>query len=253
MTSGQYCVRPEAMRSAVGNIGGIILSAMNTLLDLESLIVAPTSFAVIGSSVAGENTAMHGNQVSSLQLLLQVLQDVNGLVKQCADDYESADQEVAWAYGGPPAAPDGHSGLWSSPTAPTLAHFAMNDSAGAPGEPHAVGNVLGYLSQVGMSRQPITDVTFDDANGFADWLDESPHHQARIGVVGVYAGTVRDLGDVPGGVHRGDIVVSDAGGPPVIGVVGAHGTLYNHGVLSPECTQGATIRVYRPTPAAVRM
>ena len=108
MTSGgQYMVRPEAVRSAVGNVGGIIVSAMNVVLDFEALIVPPTSFAAIGATVAGQNTAMQGHQVGSLQMLLKLLQDVNSLVKQCVDDYDSADQQVAASYGGQPTAPPG--------------------------------------------------------------------------------------------------------------------------------------------------
>src|SRR5882757_4294391 len=52
MDTGQYEVRPEAMRSAVGNIGGIIMQTVNAVLDLEKLVLAPTSFAMIGDAVA---------------------------------------------------------------------------------------------------------------------------------------------------------------------------------------------------------
>jgi uncharacterized protein YukE len=239
-SNAQYTVRPEAVRSTVGNVGGIIVSAMNVVLDLESMIVAPTSFATIGTTVAGQNTVMQGHQVSSLQMLLKLLQDVNSLVKQCVDDYDSADQHVAASFGGQPAAATG-SPLWSSPLAPQLATYATNDSAGAPGEPHAVGNVLDYMSHVGLATPP--GVAFHDASGFANWLDASPANQAQAGLIGIYSGTVRTLTDVPGGVHSGDIVVSDQ----TIGVVGADGQLVNHGPVS--APHDATVRVYRPTPA----
>ena len=252
MTSGgQYMVRPEAVRSAVGNVGGIIVSAMNVVLDFEALIVPPTSFAAIGATVAGQNTAMQGHQVGSLQMLLKLLQDVNSLVKQCVDDYDSADQQVAAAYGGQPTAPQAGSPLWSSPIAPQLANYAMNDSAGASGEPYAVGNVLDYMGHVGlgdMASHPITDVSFHDANGFANWLDASPDNQARAGVIGIYSGTVRTLADVPGGVHSGDIVVANSG-DHAIAVVGTDGGLFNHGPVAADLTSGANVRVYRPTPA----
>jgi len=242
-SSGQYTVRPEAVRSTVGNVGGIIVSAMNVVLDLESLIVAPTSFATIGATVAGQNTAMQGHQVSSLQLLLKLLQDVNSLVKQCVDDYDSADQQVAASFGGSSTAAG--SPLWSSPIAPQLASFATNDSAGAPGEPHAVGNVLDYMSHVGLGPPP--GVSFHDADGFANWLDASPGNQAQAGLIGIYSGTVRTLTDVPGGVHSGDIVVADTGGDQTIAVVGADGQLVNHGPVS--ALHDASVRVYRPTPS----
>lgn len=240
-SSDQYVVRPEAVRSTVGNVGGIIVSAMNVVLDLESLIVAPTSFATIGATVAGQNTAMQGHQVGSLQLLLKLLQDVNSLVKQCVDDYDSADQKVAASFGGSSPAPAAGSPLWSSPLAPQLATYASNDSAGAPGEPHALGNVLDYMSHVGLATPP--GVTFHDADGFANWLDASPSNQAHAGLIGIYSGTVRTLTDVPGGVHGGDIVVSGQ----AIGVVDADGQLVNHGLVG--APHDATVRVYRPTPA----
>jgi uncharacterized protein YukE len=248
MTSGQYTVRPEAMRSAVGNVGGIIVSAMNVVLDLEALIVPPTSFAMIGGTVATQNTAMQGHQVGSLQMLLKLLQDVNSLVKQCVDDYDAADQQVAASFGGQPGAAQTGSSLWSSAVAPQLGTYAMNDSAGASGEPHALGNILDYMGQVGVGSHPITDVAFHDANGFANWLDASPDNQARAGVVGIYSGVVRSLGDVPGGVHSGDIVVADSGNQ-TIAVVGTDGQLFNHGPVDAGLISGANVRVYRPNPA----
>lgn len=241
---GQYTVQPEAARSAVGNVGGIIVSAMNIVHDLGSLVVAPTSFATIGASVAGQNTAMQAHQVSSMQLLLTLLQNVNSLVKQCVDNYDTADQQVAAAYGGQPATQAG-SPLWSSPAAPQLASYATSDSAGAPGQPHDVGNVLNYMSHAGLGAHP--GVSFQNADGFADWLDASPANQAEAGVIGVYSGGVHTLADVPGGVQSGDIVVADAGGDQTIAVVGTDGQLVNHGpVVSPV---DATVRVYRPTPS----
>ncbi|HZC69176.1 MAG TPA: WXG100 family type VII secretion target [Jatrophihabitans sp.] len=250
MASGEYTVRPEALRGAVGNVGGVIVSAMNVVRDLEALLIAPTSFAAIGSTVAGQNTAMQGQQVSSLQLLLKLLQDVNALVRRCADDYDSADQQVAVSYGGSSPTSAG-SGLWSSQAGPQLAGHAITDSAGAPGEPHSVGNVLDYLGRTGLSSLGSTGVP-DHAGGFADWLDASPDNQARAGVVGVYAGAVRTLDDVPGGVQRGDIVVVDAVAlrDPVIGVVGGNSQLLNHGPVTPDFASGADVRVYRPFAAS---
>jgi uncharacterized protein YukE len=238
-SSGHYTVRPEAVRSTVGNVGGIVVSAMNVVQDLESMVVAPTSFATIGTTVASQNMVMQGHQVSSLQLLLKLLQDVNSLVKQCVDDYDSADQHVAAALGGTP--PAAGSPLWSSPIAPQLATYATNDSAGAAGEPYAVGNILDYMGHVGLATPP--GVTFHDASSFANWLDASPANQAQAGLIGIYSGTIRTLTDVPGGVHSGDIVVSDQ----TIGVVGADGQLVNHGPVSSP--HDASVRVYRPTPA----
>src|SRR5438128_12171340 len=99
MTSaGQYNVTPEAVRSIVGNVGGVIMQTVNTVLDLEKLVVPPTSFATIGTAVASANTAMQTQQVAAMRSLLSLLQQVNNLVKQSVDAYDTADQAVAQAY-----------------------------------------------------------------------------------------------------------------------------------------------------------
>jgi uncharacterized protein YukE len=254
MSNGQYEVQPEAMRSTVGNVGGIIMQAMNVAMDLQSTVLNVAAFANIGNTVGSQNTAMQAQQVQALTSVLNLLQKINDLVKRSADDYEAADRDVAVGYGADHGQTPGSSSLWSAPTATQLANHAINDSVGVAGEPRSVGNVLGYLSDVGvgdLGSQPITDVRFDDASGFANWLDTSPENQARLGVIGVYSGDVRDFGDVPGGVQAGDIVVVEANNLPgghhqVIGIAGNNGELYNHGIVTPEFHHGATVRVYRP-------
>ncbi|KAA2266470.1 WXG100 family type VII secretion target [Solihabitans fulvus] len=259
MSTGQYQARPEAMRSTVGNVGGIIMQTINVALELESMLVSPSSFGMFGSAVASANTAMQGQQVAALQSLLKLLQEVNDLVKRSADDYEAADQAVSAGYGGHSTGGSTPSSMWSSPTASQLATYALNDSVGVGGEPHSVGNVLDYMGRVGLGdlgTKPITDVQFHDVDGFANWLDASPDNQARVGVIGVYSGTVRDLGDVPGGVHGGDVVVVDSRNVAdpsqhVIGIAGTGGQLYNHGPISPDFGGLANVRIYRPMSAPV--
>ncbi len=237
----QYTVRPEAMRSAVGNVGGILLQAVTTVLELESLLISPTSFATIGASVAGQNTAMQAQQVTTLRSLLNLLTQINQLVKTSADGYDAADQAVSIGYGGQPSSAS--SSLWSSPTAGQLATTAM--AAGTtPGQGNDVGSVLGYMSHAGMGD--LSSNQFGSATGFANWLDASPDHQAQAGVIGVYSGTARDLSAVPGGVHSGDVVVVDHPSTQAIGVVGSNGQLYNGGPIQPDFSDGAEVRVYRP-------
>jgi hypothetical protein len=82
-------------------------------------------------------------------------------------------------------------------------------------------------------------------------LDASPDHQAQLGVIGVYSGAARGFGDVPGGVHNGDVVVIDPGagaGDPTttLGVIANSGQLYNNGLVQPDFGDVATLRVYRP-------
>jgi hypothetical protein len=247
--AGEYRAEPEAMRSAVGNVGGIIAHGINAVADLERLVVQPTA-------VAAANAALHSGQITAVRTLLQLLQQVNGLVKASADAYQAADQAAATGYGG------GHSGggaattassIWGNSHASELATLAINDSAGAHGEPSSVGNVLRYLGDArlgGLGDHPITDTRFQGVADFNDWLAGDADNQARIGLIEVYAGTARTFSDVPGGVHSGDVVVVEpllfSDRQPVIGVAGDGGRLYNHGLLDARISGLAKVSVYRP-------
>ena len=251
--AGEYRAEPEAMRSAVGNVGGIIAHGINAVADLERLVVQPMSFATFGSAVAAANTALHSGQITAVRTLLQLLQQVNGLVKASADAYQAADQDVASGYGGGHAPAGTASSIWGSSHASELATLAINDSAGAHGEPSSVGNVLRYLGDARLGRlgdHPITDTRFHGVADFNDWLAGDADNQARVGLIEVYAGTARTFSDVPGGVHSGDVVVVEpllfSDRQPVIGVAGDGGRLYNHGLLDARTGGLAKVSVYRP-------
>jgi len=251
--AGEYRAEPEAMRSAVGNVGGIIAHGINAVADLERLVVQPVSFAAFGSAVAAANAALHSGQITAVRTLLQLLQQVNGLVKASADAYQAADQDVASGYGGGHAPAGTASSIWGSSHASELATLAINDSAGAHGEPSSVGNVLRYLGDARLGRlgdHPITDTRFHGVADFNDWLAGDADNQARVGLIEVYAGTARTFSDVPGGVHSGDVVVVEpllfSDRQPVIGVAGDGGRLYNHGLLDARTGGLARVSVYRP-------
>jgi len=251
--AGEYRAEPEAMRSAVGNVGGIIAHGINAVADLERLVVQPVSFAAFGSAVAAANAALHSGQITAVRTLLQLLQQVNGLVKASADAYQAADQDVASGYGGGHTSSGTASSIWGSSHASELATLAINDSAGAHGEPSSVGNVLRYLGDARLGRlgdHPITDTRFHGVADFNDWLAGDTDNQARVGLIEVYAGTARTFSDVPGGVHSGDVVVVEpllfSDRQPVIGVAGDGGRLYNHGLLDARTGGLAKVSVYRP-------
>lgn len=248
MTSaGQYTVSPEAVRSVVGNVGGIIMQTMNTVLDLEKMVVAPTSFATIGSAVASANTQLQTQQLTAMRSLLSLLQQVNDLVKQSVDDYDSADQAVASGFGaGQGATPATQTGLFSSSAGAQVAAQAVGAGTGPSTQPDSVGNVVGYLTAAGVGSAAGVPTT--NPHDFVSWLDADPQHQAGLGVIGVYSGTARGLGDVPGGVHPGDLVVVDPGssGDATLGVVGNSGGIHNAGLVQPDFGAAATLRVYRP-------
>jgi uncharacterized protein YukE len=255
--SGQYAARPEAIRSTVGNVGGIIMQTMNVAMDLEKLVVPPTSFATIGGAVASANTVMQSQQVVAMRTLLKLLQDVNGLVKKVADDYAAADQAVSQGYGGQGLAPGTSvaGGLWSSSAGAQLANTAISASLGGSGQPQSASNVVGYLSQVGLG-QNATGVPTASPTDFRNWLDASPTNQASLGVIGVYSGVARGFGDVPGGVLNGDMVIIDPGSASggagmMLGIIGNSNQLYNNGLLQPNFGGLANLRVYRPMTVSV--
>jgi hypothetical protein len=203
--------------------------------------------------VAAANAALHSGQVTAVRTLLQLLQQVNGLVKASADAYQAADRDVASGYGGGHAPASPASSIWGSSHASELATLAINDSAGAHGEPSSVGNVLRYLGDARLGRlgdHPITDTRFHGVADFNDWLAGDADNQARVGLIEVYAGTARTFSDVPGGVHSGDVVVVEpllfSDRQPVIGVAGDGGRLYNHGLLDARTGGLARVSVYRP-------
>jgi hypothetical protein len=251
--AGEYRAEPESMRACVGNVGGVIAHGINAVGDLERLIVAPTSFAGFGSAVAAANAALHSSQVTAVRTLLQLLQQVNALVKASADAYQAADRDAAAGYGSGSGSATSASSIWGSSHASELATVAINDSAGAHGEPSSVGNVLRYLGDASFGKlgdHPITDARFHGVADFNDWLAGDADNQARVGLIEVYAGTARGFSDVPGGVHSGDVVVVEpllfSDRQPVIGVAGDGGQLYNHGLLDARISGLAKVSVYRP-------
>ncbi len=250
MTSSQYQVQPEAVRSTVGNVGGIIMQAVSTVLELEALVIAPTSFANIGSAVASANTAMATQQVTALRNLLNLMQQVNNLVKRVVDDYDSADQAVANSYGGnsrPSSTTT--SGIWSGSAAGQLATVA---ASGGTGQPQSVSNVLGYLSQTGLAQGGTANVPTSSPTAFGAWLEASPDNQAALGVISTYSGAARGFSDVPGGVHNGDLIIIDPGSHSIetIGIVDNNGQLYNNGLVQPNFGEVAVLSVYRPMSAS---
>jgi uncharacterized protein YukE len=251
MTAGdQYTVSPEAVRSVVGNVGGILVGTLNLVSELESLELAPNALATIGSPVATANTEVQGQLISAMRQLLGLLQTTNGNVNASANAYEAADQAVAAGYGGPAAAA-------TTPTAvtpgATLAGQVMAAGAGSTGDPHAVAPVVDSLSR--LSGHPVS-TAFASPAAFADWLDDRSENQQQVGVLGVYSGDVASLAKVPGGLHAGDVVVAAPYGPSrasELGVVGSDGRLYNDGVVSIDTPYGADVRVYRPMSAGTSL
>lgn len=243
---GEYAADPEAMRAAAGNLSGILVQAIGTVLDLEALAVPAEAFGALGADVAAGATEVRADQVRALRTLLDLLRDTGDAVRCSGDGYAEADRATAVSYGGVAGGSAAAQPFWSSLPADRLAWLAIADSNGGGGTPYSVGAVLDYLSLTGM-RDPTCRPRVSDAGAFADWLDASPDHQARLGLIEVYSGEAGGLTDVPG-MRRGDVVVAQpAAEPAVIGIAGGDGELYNRGPVGADLT-GGWLRVYRPLP-----
>jgi hypothetical protein len=256
MGSGQYTARPEAMRSAAGNVGGIIMQASGTLLAFEQLTMDPVSFASIGSAVGSASGVVADEQASSLHSLLVVLQTISSRVQLSADSYQAADSALAVGYGGGHAAaarPERR--IWSSPAGAALADRAARDGSadGAP-TPYRAESVIGYLAGADGGQpghgEPLLRLPPGSAGDLVAWLTGSPDNQAHVGVIAVFAGAARGLGDTPGGLMPGDLVAIEPGTDAadrrvMVGVVGNDGCLHNHGQFCPDLGGVAQVQVYR--------
>jgi hypothetical protein len=251
MGSGEDTARPEDMQSAAGNVGGLIMQASGTLDAFEQPALDPGSFASIGSSVGSADAALHEQQVSALSSVLSLLAEgVTGTLRQNADGSQEADA----AYRGRPV-PARHGPLtWSSSASAALASLAGQDggASGVP-TPHRAESIVGYLANAGLGQAGqggTFSLPFGSAAELAAWLEESPDHQAQLGVIGIYMGAARDLDDTPGGLRAGDLVCIEPGADAadqdvIMGVVGDDGGLYNHGLLSVDFGGLAEVHVYR--------
>jgi hypothetical protein len=257
MDSDQFAARPEAMRSAVGNVGGIIMRASGTLAAFELQAADPVSFAAIGSAVGTANARLQLDQVSALHSLFSLLQGVSSLVQRSADGYQSADAAVAVSYGGRGLTRT-EPRIWSALAGAALADQAMGDSrAGAAPHPYRADSLIGYLAAAGLGQLgtagqggPLS-VPIGSAGDLTAWLADNPANQAQLGLIAVYEGAARGLDGTPGGLHPGDVVFieprTDAADQQVtVGVVGSDGDLHNHGRLPVDLGAVARVQVYRP-------
>ncbi|WP_026361053.1 hypothetical protein [Amycolatopsis nigrescens] len=236
--------RPEALRVGAGNVGGIILHGVNAVADLERLALAPASLAGLGRAVAGANGTLQGGQVTALRSLLSLLQQVNDQVRRTAD----AAQAVAGQEGSPVSTDPAT--IWGTPVAAELAAHAVADNVDGVGDPRSVHNILGYMRELGLGAHPIDGARFSGVADFNDWLAGNADNQAQIGVIEVYSGPARALGEIPGGTLGGDVVVIEPypsfGHDALIGISGGDGRLYNHGRVDSAIRGVATVSVYRP-------
>ena len=250
--AGEYRAEPEAMRSAVGNVGGIIADGINAVPDLEAW--------------SCRRRRSRRSAARSPRRTPRCTQP--GHRRPHAPEAAPAGQRPGQGQrrrlsGGrpgrrgrlrrqPATGAATTSSIWGSPHASELATLAINDSAGAHGEPSSVGNVLRYLGDARLGRlgdHPITDTRFHGVADFNDWLAGDADNQARVGLIGVYSGTARTFSDVPGGVHSGrrrggrPLLFSDRRPSSASPATAASSTTT---ACSPRIGGLAMVRVYRP-------
>lgn len=109
MVAGAYEVRPDAVRAVHQEVANLVSQAAGVVTELASTVLADTSFAAIGSPVAGANKAMQAKQLATLRQTMQLLEQINQLVKTSSDQYQGADEAVATGFGGTEQTQDGSS------------------------------------------------------------------------------------------------------------------------------------------------
>lgn len=268
VSTGRHAVQREAVRAMAGNVGGIILRAVNAVMDLETMPAPPAALAALGGTrtdgtvngtvnggtanagtvnggavnggaASTAETTRRNQRTAAVRALLGLLREINDLVTWGVD-------------------PTGGRPLWSDSAAVQVARWAAADTGAIGGQPGAVRTVLGYLAKAGLLRADPNvptgipaGIPTHSAKDFAYWLDSDPDNQARLGVIATYSGPARNFTDVPGGIRDGDLVVIDPGSAvgnrsTLLGVAG-NGNLYNKGLLKPNFGGLANLRVYRPT------
>jgi len=259
MSSGPgYQVQPDAVRTVVSNVTSILTQILNTVRDIERLVLPASAFAAIGSPVAAANTTTQSQVTQTLHTLLSVLTQTNGSVNQAANGYTGSDQLVAQSLGAPPATstttPAPASALPMYPADPAAGTTATTTPAGTPG---AVGTVVDYLAKArgdsaGSAAPP--GLAAGTPVDFARWMNTT-RHQLDAGVLGVYSGELANGQTLTGAVHAGDVVVlapSGGTGGGEIGIVGSDGQLYNTGPIG-TVTGPASVWVYRPISATATL
>ena len=233
----EFDIRPDAVRSIAGNIGGLLMQTVAHTRDLARLDVPAAAYGQIGADVATAGGALGEQQTVALQSLLKVVGDIGSRLREVADSADRTDSDIA-------------AGLWGSAGAVRLARSAMDPVPAAD----PVSAVLSRIHQVGVGQTPSGQ--FGSPAAFADWLDADPDHQTSVGVIGIYSGGVGRLSDVPGGLHPGDVVFRShwqlgpdltGGDRTDLGIVGSDGRLYDNGV--PVADGVAELRVDRPLDA----
>lgn len=100
MTGEGYSVSPGMVKEIGTEFDSLLSSGSSILGELGSAQLSASAFAVIGAPVAGANSSLDLNLLNGMSRLLQVLENTNQNVCTAADNYATADNEIAQAYGG---------------------------------------------------------------------------------------------------------------------------------------------------------
>ena len=99
MASAQYTADANQLQSSSANLAGLAGQAGSVVSDLGSLIIDVMSFAQIGSTVGAANSSLQSGLTQALSKVTKLLGDIGHLVGVSAQNYSSADQQVASSLG----------------------------------------------------------------------------------------------------------------------------------------------------------
>ena len=104
MASDQFTADIPAMQTGSTNLTSLAGQSGSTASDLGSMVLNALSFAQIGSTVGAANTSLQSALAQALSKVSDILKDVGQMVGVSAQNYSTADQQVAASLGGGTAA-----------------------------------------------------------------------------------------------------------------------------------------------------
>ncbi len=163
-----YQVNPEGVRAAAQSLSGTLSTVISGISAVEGVVLAAAAFARIGAPVAAADATRAVQMVGAAKNLVKLLGDINTLVKQCADDYDQADQAISQAFGG---SSGGTVADPSGTTDSTVTHPAADFTAGSGDSGPYGHDLVTNLVDQGVLPHEFSSMTPDEAR---DYLHSHP-------------------------------------------------------------------------------
>lgn len=107
MASDQFTADVPGLQSGSANLTALAGQSSSTASDLGSMVLNVLSFAQIGSAVGAANTSLQSTLTQALSKVSDVLKDIGQMVGISAENYATADQQVAASLGSGATAANG--------------------------------------------------------------------------------------------------------------------------------------------------